>query len=452
VLLRGSALTACVAAVLLVASPAAADDWLPHPADATWTWAWSDSIYNPVETKERVTVANQRGEAFTLAWTTEGQENPSDAPFSAGTVSFQLTPRGIFTNDWGSNPPPANFPILCGRLAGCGNSLASAYYNLIWGSRAPLLVAPLLKGASWSSSGGADGDVTSASEYVGRELVSVPAFPGPVPAAKVRSEITQAGALGDPYGSGVRSVWWVYGVGPVKIVFEHAGGSNAAVTTAVLRSTNQSPKPAPRDENYFPLRKGLKATYRWTNTRHLEKPVVQRFTVDDVLNASARVSVKSVSGPIKVAGSYGFTTRLDGVTNLWGSTKAASLAKLPRLGPRGVPAARRRRFFTPYDLMTFGFNPLLPAYPAAGNAWTGRARGRDFAIYGVTGTSRVLGAKTVKVPAGRFRALAVRTVMRQAGFPFGSGTRTSWFAPRRGLVKLVFRHGDGSVSRVELLR
>jgi hypothetical protein len=40
----------------------------------------------------------------------------------------------------------------------------------------------------------------------------------------------------------------------------------------------------------------------------------------------------------------------------------------------------------------------------------------------------------------------------QKGFPFGSGTRTSWFAPGRGLVKLVFQHGDGSVSDVELLR
>jgi hypothetical protein len=30
--------------------------------------------------------------------------------------------------------------------------------------------------------------------------------------------------------------------------------------------------------------------------------------------------------------------------------------------------------------------------------------------------------------------------------------RTSWFAPGKGLVKLVFRHGDGSVSEVALLK
>jgi hypothetical protein len=43
----------------------------------------------------------------------------------------------------------------------------------------------------------------------------------------------------------------------------------------------------------------------------------------------------------------------------------------------------------------------------------------------------------------------VRSNLRQRGFPFGSGTRTSWFAPGEGLVKLVFRHRDGSVSTVQ---
>jgi hypothetical protein len=64
----------------------------------------------------------------------------------------------------------------------------------------------------------------------------------------------------------------------------------------------------------------------------------------------------------------------------------------------------------------------------------------------------VLGVRRVKVPAGTFDALVVKTTMRQPGFPFGSGTRTTWLAPDRGLVKLEFRHGDGSTSIVELLK
>ena len=57
-------------------------------------------------------------------------------------------------------------------------------------------------------------------------------------------------------------------------------------------------------------------------------------------------------------------------------------------------------------------------------------------------------AQRVVTPAGTFTALVVTSSLEQAGFPFGSGTRTCWFAPGVGLVKLVFRHGDGSVSTV----
>jgi hypothetical protein len=268
----------------------------------------------------------------------------------------------------------------------------------------------------------------------------------------IRSQITQAGALGDPYGSGIRTTWWVYGVGPVKVEFQHAGGSGAPVTTVVLQSTNQTPKAPPGDADYFPLATTVKGTYRWTNSKYLSKPQVESFVIDQVSNGSARFSVKSVSGPIKVAAAYGFTRRLDGITNIWGISKSASLAKLPQLGPKALPVGQRRHFLTPFDLMTYGFNPLIPAYPASGASWAAKTSGRDYEIYGVTGTTTVLGVKKVKVPAGTFTALAVRSTLKQAGYPFGSGTRTSWFAPKRGLVKLEFHHADGSVSVVELLK
>ena len=171
----------------------------------------------------------------------------------------------------------------------CGNSLASVYYNVIWGGRVPVLAEPLLRGVTWTSSGGAGNDVASTSRYLGTENITVPAFDHPVTASIVRSDITQAGALGDPYGSGIRTIWWVYGVGPAKIQFEHAGGAGAPVTTAVLQATNQTPKAPPPDVDYFPLKKGLKARYSWTNTKYMKKPSVQDFTVDQVVNASARV-------------------------------------------------------------------------------------------------------------------------------------------------------------------
>ena len=213
------------AALLLFTSSATADDWLPHPTDATWTYQWTDSVYNTTPTKEAVTVQSTKGTSYVLAWTTDGQGNPDDAPDSTGTVSFQETSAGLNNTDWSSNTPPQQFPTLCPSILRCGNSLASTYYNVIWGARFPVLVEPLLRGADWTSVGGQNSDVASTSRYLGTEDITIPAFDHPVTASIVRSDITQAGALGDPYGSGIRTIWWVYGVGPVKIQFEHAGGA-----------------------------------------------------------------------------------------------------------------------------------------------------------------------------------------------------------------------------------
>jgi len=451
---RACVLLALTGATLAYTSTALADDWLPHPSDATWTYAWSDTVYTDATTKEKVTVKSAKGNSFVLAWTTldEDLANPDDAVASVGTVSFQETNSGMVNTDWSSNAPPPGLPVLCASASQCGNSLASTYYNLIWGTRSPTLAEPLLTGLTWPSSGGAANDVTSSNRYLGHEQITVPAFNGPVIAAKVRSEITQTGALGDPYGSGVRTIWWVWGVGPVKIVFAHAGGANAPVTTATLQSTSLTPKTPPSDASYFPLVKGKTATYRWTNSRHFKQPEVEQVTTSSASNGSGQLAVKSVSGPIKVDGVYGYTLRLDGLTSIFSQTRSASIAKLPPLGPKALPAAKRRHFVTPFDLMNFGFNPVFPAYPEAGASWAGKTTGRDFQAYGVTGTTKVLGIQSVKVPAGTFHALAVESTLSQAGFPFGSGTRTCWFAPDRGLVKLVFRHGDGSVSEVALLK
>ena len=70
----------------------------------------------------------------------------------------------------------------------------------------------------------------------------------------------------------------------------------------------------------------------------------------------------------------------------------------------------------------------------------------------MNGSSRIVGVERVTVPKGTYQALVVTSQLTQPGFKFGSGRRTMWFAPDIGLVKLVFKHGDGSVSTVELIR
>ena len=326
-----------------------------------------------------MTVKCQSGDAFMLAWTTtEAPATPASAVNPSDRhrlVPFQDTNAGLVNTTWTSDPPPQNFPILCAQAASCGNSLASVWFNIIWGTRGPTMIEPLLQGASWTTTGGYQNDVGSSSDYLGTEMVSVPAFSHPVRAAVIRSDVTQAGAIGDPYGSGLRMVWWVYGVGPVKFTFQHEGGAGAPVTTAELLSTNLPPKAPPPDANYFPLVVGTNGRFRWTDTRYLKQPVVQSFKVEQAANDSAQVSIQTVSGPIKAKGAYFYTLRTDGLSNLAGTAKAASLAKLPPLGPKALPEARRRHFFTVFDLMEFGFNPVLPEYPEADRPLMVLARG-----------------------------------------------------------------------------
>jgi hypothetical protein len=450
-------LLAAVAATLTLAAPAAAqssltdplDQWLPSDQNASWTYEWSNSGYSPVPTKERYTVKQREQTAFRLAWTTEGLGNPDGAARSQGEIDYRRTDAGLVNLNWASTPPPPEYPILCAGVANCSNSVAGVHYLVIWGNRSPVLAEPLVKGTRWSSVGGANSEVSSASRYLRRERVVVPAFPGGVTAAVVESDVTQAGALGDPFGSGVRTVWWVRGVGPVRVLFRHGDGNQ---TRAELHSTNLVARPAPSDDNLLPLNRGDTMRLRWRNSRHMRKWSTQRFTVAEVVNNTARVDVADVRGPIRVRGSYVFSSRLSGVTNVSGFTRAATRAPLPRLGPSSLPRDRRRRFFTPFDLMAFGFNPVVPAYVQRGQSWIAQPGGRDYKIFGVRGKSVVVGARRVKTPLGRIRTIAVESTLRQKGYAFGSGRRTMYFAPNRGLVKLVFRHRDGSVSTVQRLR
>jgi len=447
-------------AALLAAGPAAADQWWPHPANAKWNYTWSDSSYNTSGTQEAVTVASESdpsGCGWNLSWQATGPQTVAGSGSVAvaqpdnGTMCFEDEDVGIVNTNWTSSAPPENEPILCPWTVdpqtgdACSNSLSSALFNVIWGVRSPVLSEPLLEGTSWDGTGGAYGDVTSANQFLGLQIVKVPAFPEGVTAAVVRSSVSTEGDLGDPYGSGIRTTWWVYGVGPVQVVFHHNGGTNAPVTSVQLDSTNQLPLQPPPLQNYFPLTQGMTNTYRWTNTKHLPEPEVEKVTIAAVDNRSARFDVQSVKGPMRTVGEYGFTVRNDGIVNDGASAQAATLVKFPPLG-------HGRHFFTPIDLMEYGFDPVLPAYPVIGSRWSSQRDSQDYQVFGVTGHSTVLRVQTIKVPAGTFRALEIKSVLTQPGHRFGSGVRWSWFAPGRGLVKLVFDHADHSVSTVVLLK
>jgi hypothetical protein len=446
------------ALVVLAAWPAAAsavdlDDpatqWLPRSDGATWTYQWSNSAFASVPRTETYSLSTRSGRWFRLNFSESGLRPDQDP--AAGTMDFFTTDVGLVNLNYSSTPSPRNFPILCASAIACGNSIAGPLFLTIWGTRSPVLAEPLVKGTTWTSTGGASNDVAATNRYLGHERVVTPAFPAGVDAAKIESTVTQAGALGDPFGSGLRTVWWVYGVGPVRILFQHTGGETSF---AQLSATTLAPRPLPSDANLLPLKTGDVARLRWRNDKHMKKWSEQRFEVSGVVNNTARVNVTDVSGPLDVVGSYAFTSRLAGTTaisSVFRRVVAAASVKLPRLGPKNGPEGRRR-FVTPYDLMTFGYNPVLPAYAFKGQTWRSDANSRDFQVNGVTGVTTVLGQRIVRVPSGRYKAIAVRSTLRQNGHRFGSGSRTSYFAPDVGLVKLTFRHDDGSTSTVERTR
>ena len=97
--------------------------------------------------------------------------------------------------------------------------------------------------------------------------------------------------------------------------------------------------------------------------------------------------------------------------------------------------------------MTYGFNPVLPGDDGSRRAGRSSRTSRDGRVYGVTGDGLIGVARSGRPPGGIARGVSAD--VRQRGFKFGSGSRTSWFAPGVGLVKLVFRHADGSTSTVQ---
>jgi hypothetical protein len=108
--------------MLVAASPADAAGWLPHGADATWTYQWTDSVYNTSPTSEKITVKSTAGHELHARVDDRRAGQSARAVSSTGTVSFQETNLGIVNTDWTSTPPPLSFPILCASLGSCGNS------------------------------------------------------------------------------------------------------------------------------------------------------------------------------------------------------------------------------------------------------------------------------------------------------------------------------------------
>ena len=249
---------------VLPASPAAADDFLPHPAGRAVDVRLDRLDLQPAghgRDGERAGPKKPAKCGWQLAWSglRVGADRRRHLLDGRSRHRHDVLPRrrpSACSTPTGRDPcRRRRSPSLCAPASGsaCPNSLGSVLYDVIWGGRSPVLSEPLLQGLSWGSRGGADGSVSSTNDYLGLRRVTVPAFPHGVTAAVVRSQITLAGTPGDDYGSGTRTIWWVRGVGPVKLELDHVDGS---VTRAQLLRTNQAAAAVLPDQDFFPLRLG----------------------------------------------------------------------------------------------------------------------------------------------------------------------------------------------------
>ena len=252
----------------------------------------------------------------------------------------------------------------------------------------------------------------------------------------------------------MRTVWWVRGVGPVKIFFRHTGGE---IGQATLLSHEPDGAPGALRRQLLPLDQGRRPRrFRWRNSKHMKQLVDAAGHGRRRSSTTRRASTSRASpGRSSVAGSYVFSTPPERRRRTSRRTKARDArARSRRSGPRSAPADKRRHFFTPYRPHGLRLQPgaRAPTRPrgSRGAARRSAATARSSAS---PASTRCSARQTVSDPGRALHARsAVRSTLRQKGFRFGSGTRTSWFAPGKGLVKLVFRHRDGSVSTVERLK
>ena len=203
-----------------------------------------------------------------------------DSP-AAGTMDFRHTDAGLVNLNYQSYASRRRSSRSC---APCGHDCA----NSVAGTLLPADLGHALADAGRAAGAGHPLELARRRQQrrrqrraatSGARSVMVPRLPA---AASTRrrceSEITQAGAIGDPFGSGVRTVWWVRGVGPGQ---DRPSATRAARSSeAELRSTTLKPLAASlRRRTCCRSTAATRCVYRWRNSRHMKRWSRQRFDV-----------------------------------------------------------------------------------------------------------------------------------------------------------------------------
>ena len=171
----------------------------------------------PRATTEKVWVASTAARTFTLGWTSADKSlgNPRARSRAPGRCSFQDTGRASSTREWSSTPPPAttsrsSAPTPSELRQQPREHLLQRHLGQRARRRSPSRSSSASRGRAAAARATTS---RSTNKVVGLETVTVPAFKRKLLAVRVDSRDHREG--GDAFGSGTRTVWWVWGIGPV---------------------------------------------------------------------------------------------------------------------------------------------------------------------------------------------------------------------------------------------
>lgn len=183
-------------------------------------------------------------------------------------------------------------------------------------------------------------------------------------------------------------------------------------------------------DQYFPLGVGNQWVYSWTNDVYAPSPIIENIVITEQVSSLYKMRAYHIGAE----GEFRIITTTGYQWDLWYSSHGSDPFPLPM-------------YLIPYYLRVP--TNLLPASFQVEDTWTGTGQYGGTAY---TGTTTVVTNTATVSASGRIytNCLQLHTVIN-GPHPFGAGTRDAWFAPDVGLVKLVYNHNDGSVTRAELL-
>ena len=203
-------------------------------------------------------------------------------------------------------------------------------------------------------------------------------------------------------------------------------------TSILVLATNQPPN-ASQQILYFNLSEGMQLIYVWNNTLHHPDPIIENVTLTEI-SVAPWGTVDYFFDFDNSGGAFGhYAIALDN-----GSIHLRTRHWSVPGGFIPLPMYASFNYYVPPSM-------IFPTNTSVGYSWTGRTTLHG---YSANYTSFIEGFENVTTPAGTFYCAKVVTYI-ESTHSYINGTRTMWIG-EPGLVKLIYNHGDGSTTYVEL--